>query len=178
MSTSEIILELLKYTVPAALVLAGVTYVLRSGERKAETKAKYGIYQKTFADLVPLRLQAYERAVLFLERISPENLLLRVDGRGKTVRQFHSELIAEIRSEYEHNIAQQLYIKEESWQGLVRAKDQIISLVNTSTKGISADGPGIDLGKKVLNKMVESESAPTHEAIRILKGDIQAMFRF
>lgn len=178
MSTAEVILEVLKFTIPAGLVLAAVLLVVRGNQKKVESELRYGIYKETFSEIVPLRLQAYERAVLFLERISPENLLLRVDGRGKNVRQFHMELIADIRREYEHNIAQQLYIREESWGALSRAKEQVISLINQSAKALPPENAGIELGRKVLNKLVESESAPTHESVRLLKGDIQGMFRF
>lgn len=178
MSTAEIIFEVLKFTLPAGLVLAAVALVIRGNQKKKEAELRYGIYKDTFSEIVPLRLQAYERGVLFLERISPENLMIRVDGRGKTVRQFQAELIADIRREYEHNIAQQLYIKEESWAMLARAKEQTISLINQSVKGLPPDAQGIELGRKVLNKLMESESAPAHDAVRVLKQDIQGMFRF
>ena len=178
MSTSEIIFEVLKFTLPAGLVLAGVSLVIRSNQRKKEAELRYGVYKDTFKEIVPLRLQAYERAVLFLERIAPENLMLRVDGRGKPARAFQAELVADIRREYEHNIAQQLYIREESWELLARAKEQTISLINRSAQGLAPDAQGIELGRKVLNKLMESELAPTRDAVRVLKQDIQAMFRF
>lgn len=178
MTTTEVILELLKYIVPAGLVLTAVLLVMRENQKKLETEKRYGIYQKTFADMVPLRLQAYERAILFLERIAPENLLIRVDARGKENRLFHQQLITEIRAEFEHNLAQQLYIKNDSWKTLVVAKEQLISLINTSNRSLPPNAPGVDLGRTILNKLVDAEIQPTQQAIRVLKEDIQGMFRF
>ncbi len=178
MSTSEIILEILKYTVPAGLVLTAVMMVMKEQQKKAETQERYQVVQQTYKEVMPLRLQAYERAILFLERISLDNLVLRVDGRQKTVRQFQSELLTEIRAEYDHNVAQQLYISESGWDSLVRAKDRTVTMINQAARELSPEVAGTELGKKVLNKMVEMESAPAGDAIRLLKRDIHRMFSF
>lgn len=178
MTTTQLILEILKYTLPAGMVLAAVAVILRENRTKQETKERYQILQKTFAEMVPLRLQAYERAILFLERISPEHLIIRCDGNGKSARVFHLQMTMEIRAEYEHNIAQQLYIKQDSWMELARAKEQVLSLINQTAAKLGPDAPGIELGKKILQEMTARELAPTHGAIRALKGDVQQMFRF
>lgn len=178
MSTSEVIVEILKYAVPAIIVLVGMILVMRESQKKMETEQRYGLYQKTLAEIIPLRLQAHERVILLLERISPENLLIRVDARGKDCGYFQRELIAEIRREYEHNIAQQLYIKSDTWKGVVVAKEQVIALINASAKEVDPKAAGVALGKNVLNKMVRTEEVmPTHRAVRALKEDIQGMFK-
>ncbi len=177
MTFINVFLELMKYIVPAGFVLAGVFLVMRENQKRLLTEQRYGIYQKTLADLVPLRLQAYERAVLFLERISPENLLIRVDARGKESGYYHQELISEIRAEFEHNFTQQLYIKNESWKTLVSAKEQVISLINQAGQTLSPKAQGIDLGRAILNKLAKVEIQPTHQAIRVIKEDVQGMFR-
>ncbi|MEM0996518.1 MAG: hypothetical protein AAGN35_05545 [Bacteroidota bacterium] len=178
MSTTDLILEILKYVVPAGFVLGGVGMVMRENRLKAETKEKYGILQQTFAEMMPLRLQAYERAILFLERISPDSIIIRVDGSNKTVQLFQRQLIAEIRAEYEHNIAQQLYIKNDSWEELVRAKEQTLALINATARTLPPDAKGMELGKRVLQEMSRQENSPTRSAIRALKSDVQQTFRF
>jgi hypothetical protein len=178
MATSDLILEVLKYVVPAGFVLGAVGMVMRENRLRAETKERYGILQKTFAELVPLRLQAYERAILFLERISPESLVIRADGSGKTAREFQRQMVVEVREEYEHNIAQQLYIKTESWGELVRAKEQILSLINGTASKMPPNASGVDLARRILQEMTRQESAPARTAIGTLKADIQQMFRF
>ncbi len=100
MKTSEIFLELLKYIVPAGLVLAAVAVLLREQRIKEETRMRYKVFQGALGKIVPLRLQAYERVLLFLERISLENMVLRVDGRGKSVKSLQMEMTSEVRAEF------------------------------------------------------------------------------
>lgn len=178
MSTSELILEVLKYTVPAGFVLGAVGLVMREQRQRAESKDRYGILQKTFAEMVPLRLQAYERAIIFLERIRPESLVIRADGSGKTAKEFHRQMIMEVREEYEHNIAQQLYIKGDSWVELVRAKEHVLSLINSTAGRTPPKSSGVDLARNILQEMTRQETAPIYTAIQTLKTDIQQMFRF
>lgn len=178
MSTSEIVLEVLKYVAPAGLVLGAVALVLREQRSRKEAADRHRIYQKTFAHLVPLRLQAYERLIIYIERIGLENLLTRVDPQGKNARVFQMQLTAEVREEYTHNIAQQLYIKSDTWSEVATAKERVIALVNQVAKTLPPDAPAIELARRLLNEMVKSESSPTLAAHTALKQDVQAMFRF
>lgn len=177
MTTAEILLEMLKYILPAALVLGAVALVMREQGRKHDTSERYALLKATRAQTLPLRLQAYERAILLLERISPENLIIRCDGNGKSSRQFQTQLLMEVRAEYEHNVSQQTYIRHESWMQLVSAKEKILSMINAAGKALPPDASGIDLGKTVLAQMMKSDKLPAHEAIRILKQDVQQMFK-
>ncbi len=178
METTEVILELLKYIVPAGMVMGAVALVLRENRQKIEIKAKYAVFKGSIDKIIPMRLQAYERAILFMERISPENLLLRIDGRDKPVAIFHKQLTMEIRAEFEHNVTQQLYIDAESWAAVVRAKEQTIALINQIARSLPQDAVGTELGKRVLNELVRLESAPAREGIVLLKRDVSRMFKF
>lgn len=178
MSTGEILLEILKYVGPAGLVLGAVAFVLREQNNRKEAADRYRIYQKTFAHIVPLRLQAYERLVIYMERITPENLVTRVETGGKTARIFQMQLIAEVREEYAHNIAQQLYIKKDTWNEIFRSKEQVVALVNHSAKTLPPDAPALELARRILGEMVKAETGPTYAALNALKDDVQGMFRF
>lgn len=178
MKTSDIILELLKYIVPAGLVLATVAVMLRENRQRDEIKQRYKVFQGALSQIVPLRLQAYERALLFLERITLENIILRVEARNKSARAFQMEMTSEIRAEFEHNLAQQLYIDSDSWDAVVRAKEQTIGFINQVAKGMAKDATGSDLGKLLLQEMIRTETVPAREAILQLKRDVQKMFRF
>ncbi len=178
MSTAEVLLEVLKYVAPAGLVLGAVALVMREQRSRKESADRHRIYQKTFAHLVPLRLQAYERLIIYIERIGLESLLTRVDPQGKNVRIFQQQLTAEVREEYSHNIAQQLYIKSETWEEVATAKERVIALINQVAKSLPPDAPAIELARRMLNEMVKSETTPTLAAHNALKQDVQAMFRF
>ncbi len=102
--------------------------------------------------ITPLRLQAYERAILFLERISPENLIMRVNKSGFTCQQLQSELMQTIRSEFEHNLSQQIYISHGAWEMLKIARGRTIQLINSLAEKIPKDSPSINLSKAIWNR--------------------------
>jgi hypothetical protein len=178
MKAMDVILELLKYVVPAGMVLATVAVILRDHRIKAETKQRYTVFQGALSQIIPLRLQAHERALLYLERISLEHLILRLDARNKSARAFQVEMISEVRAEFDHNLAQQLYIDNDSWDAVVRAKDWTIGFINHTAGTMAKDAAAPDLGKSLLKEMLRTEAVPTREAISILKRDVQKMFRF
>ena len=130
---SETLLEILKFTVPALTVFI-ITYLVL----KAFLNKEYKIRQIEFKfanqkDALPIRLQAYERLTLFLERIELNNLLHRVRVDGMTVRDFQVALLSNIRSEYQHNVTQQIYVTPELWGTIKGIKEEIISIINQFT---------------------------------------------
>ncbi len=84
---------------------------------------------------LPLRLQAYERLILYLERISPDSLVMRMSRSNLSVAQFQNELVTSVRTEFEHNLAQQTYISSQSWEKVKSARNSIIKLISESAVG-------------------------------------------
>ena len=109
----EILLEILKYTIPALIVFLTVFIMLRTWSRNEDRKRKSEFNMHLADDILPVRLQAYERSILLLERISPDSLVMRLSRPDYTARQFQQEMLSQITSEFEHNIAQQTYISTE-----------------------------------------------------------------
>lgn len=102
--------------------------------------------------VLPNRLQAYERIALFLERISPESLILREQNINLNCLLFHSILLKSIRSEYEHNVAMQIYLTPKTWYLVVTAKDEIIKLINTTAREVNPELPSMEMGKAILER--------------------------
>lgn len=171
------ILEVVKYILPAVLVLAGVSIILNQVGKRSDRMEMYQMRQESLAKMIPLRLNAYERAVLFLERIRPENLLIRCNGSGKSAKAFQTQLMLELRAEYEHNLSQQIYITNSSWMDLVNAKDQLQALINQAAGTMEMNSTGIDLGKAILIKYSEAEEDPVQKAIISLKADLTRVFK-
>ncbi|MFI5452093.1 hypothetical protein ACHMWN_08025 [Pedobacter sp. UC225_61] len=128
------------------------------------------------AALLPLRLQAHERLIVFIERINPANLLVRLHQSGIELSALQSIILNEIKAEYQHNIAQQLYIDSTSWSVVRKLKDDTIAMVNNVVQGLPENSTGVDLSKKVLQHMSTIEENPYELTINILKKDIQALF--
>src|SRR6187402_2039783 len=108
----DLIPDLLKLLVPAGLVLYGMYVTVKLMlEREAE-KQRVELKNRYASDVTPLRLQAYERMALFLERITPANLLLRLNGETSVALDLQQLLLREIREEYNHNVSQQIYMSQ------------------------------------------------------------------
>lgn len=178
MEIVEIVAEVLKYVAPATLLLIAIKYMSEAQAEKEEAKQQVLIRSEMLKQHLPLKLGAYERAVLFLERITPSSLLPRhTNGEGRSAEQFHAELIQDIRIEFEHNLAQQIYISHHAWAALVQAKEEIINLINQAKKELNEQANGLDLSKKIITKISVSKSIPTHKATFVLKSDIHELFK-
>ena len=104
----DALIEFIKILVPASVVLYGAYLLVRMQIQKEIDLKKLEVRGRSIETILPNRLQAYERMALFLERISPQNLLVRLNASGMTSKEFHQLLLGEIRNEYNHNVAQQV----------------------------------------------------------------------
>lgn len=172
----EIIIELIKVIVPSALVLYGMYMTVQLFLQKQFEQKQAEIKRKNSEIITPLRLQAYERMTLFLERITPNNLLLRLGNNGVNALDFQQLILREIREEFNHNLAQQVYMSHEAWEKVKIAMNEVQSLVNTSAAEVSADAPALDLSKKIFEKVITEQKQPTTEALKFLKEEVQALF--
>ncbi len=172
----EVLLELLKIVVPAALVLYAVYLIVKSFLDKELQKQVVAGRDKNTEIILPIRLQAYERMVLYLERITPNNLLRRVNAGDLDARELQHVLVHEIREEYNHNLAQQMYMSDKSWEGVKQAMEEVISLINQSAEGIAAETRGIELKRRILQRVVEEDINPTGPAIKQVKDEIRHIF--
>ncbi|TCC94538.1 hypothetical protein EZ428_07140 [Pedobacter frigiditerrae] len=128
------------------------------------------------SSLFPLRLQAYERLIIFTERINPANLLVRLHQQGIGVKELQAIILNDIKSEYQHNITQQLYVDSISWNVVRKLKDDTIAMVNNVVQGLPETATGIDISKKVLQHMSGIEENPYDLTIDHLKKDIHKLF--
>lgn len=168
--------EILKITIPALLVfLAGYLAIERLLREEANRrKTELNVNSKKIT--TPIRLQAYERIVLFLERISPDSLLVRVNQPGMTAQMLQSALLSNIRSEWEHNLSQQIYISPKAWGIIKNAKDNVVKLINTSSDKVEGKQPAFVLSKSILDGLVELDNHPTARAIDFLKKEVNEFF--
>lgn len=128
------------------------------------------------ASLLPLRLQAHERLIIFVERINPANLLVRLHEQGIGVKELQNLILNDIKSEFQHNIAQQLYVNSSSWNVIRKLKDDTIAMVNNAVQGLPEPSTGVDLSKKILQHMATIAENPYDLTIDHLKKDIQGLF--
>lgn len=126
--------------------------------------------------LLTLRLQAHERMIVFIDRLNPSNLFLRLYEQGITARELHAHILNEIRSEYQHNVSQQLYLNAANWNVISKLKEDTIAMINTAIGGLPAGASGAELGKKVLEHMAGITENPYDLTIELIKQDIHQLF--
>ena len=170
------IVELLKIILPSVFVFLAGYLAIERLLREETKRRKAELNQSNQKITIPIRLQAYERMVLFLERISPESLLVRVNQPNISVKKFQTQLLQNIRAEWEHNLSQQLYVSNKSWELVKNAKANVIKLISTCSDKLPPDAPGIMLSQKVLETVVELENHPTSFAIDFLKKEVNDIF--
>ncbi len=123
--------------------------------------------------VLTLRLQACERLVLFLERITPHNLILRVHGPDMTAAQLQASLIRTVREEFEYNLSQQLYIKSQTWELIRSAKEETIRQINMAGSNLKEGGSSRDLAGALLQLSLSQEISPVTTAIEAVKQEIR-----
>lgn len=139
-----------------------------------EKRRRFLTVKESQAKTLPTRMQAYERMTLFLERIKPENLVVRVKPGEMDKSGYENVLIASIEQEFEHNIAQQIYISEEAWNVVRSAKNSTIRLmrqVSMAEKSNTADG----LRAAILNEVMEKR-APSATALSYIREEVSNLF--
>jgi len=171
----EAITDILKITIPALLVMLTAWLVLRNMLKNDQDKRKQELIFQNSRTVTPIRLQAYERIVLFLERISLESLIVRVSSTDMSANQLHSAMLNAIRSEFEHNLSQQIYMSPQAWEVVRNARSNMIKIINSEVEKMPANSSGMALGKQLLERIMELEKEPTRAAIDYLKGEISRM---
>ena len=168
------LLEIATYTLPA-IITGGVAFgLLHKFFKNEENKRKFELLRENQRLGLPIRLQAYERIVLFLERINPISLMMRVEPNSLDAQNYATLLIHTIQTEYEHNIAQQIYFTHESWEIILKAKNSII----TQIRRFSIEGEvksGEELRTKLLQELTQTESASA-VAISFIKEELKRVF--
>ncbi len=172
----ETLFEVLKYTLPSLIVFGTSYLIIRSFLETDQKKRKMELRMANLKTITPIKLQAYERLTLFLERISPESIIMRIMDHKMTSGQLQSALLKVIRTEYEHNLSQQIYISAQAWAVIKTSKEQTVKLINSSMDKIDRDSPAMNLSKIILENTVTLNANPTQPAIDFLKGEIRQVF--
>ena len=174
MTIESKLLEIAAYTLPA-LITGGVAFVMmQKFYNSEESKRKFELLRENQKQALPIRLQAYERVVLLLERINPTQLLLRVAPISKSKEDYATLLTHNIQTEYEHNLTQQIYLTAETWDIILKAKNSTVQMIRKNA--IREDIVDADkLREAIMLQLTEVES-PSNIAISFLKEELKRVF--
>lgn len=178
MDSTTYFYDLLKIILPALIVAGAIYFLFKEFLEKEQQRRLIELRLESSKTTLPLRLQAYERIVLFLERISPNNILVRLNSAGISAPEFHRQLQQEIRAEYEHNLSQQLYLSADAWTMVREAKENVLTMVNRAFHGIQnpAQARGTELAKRILEGLMMDGAEPTAQALAVVKNEAAGLF--
>ena len=130
--------------------------------------------RETLKVVTPIRLQAYERMALFLERISPESLVMRCYQPGMDLKLLQGVMTKNIRDEWEHNLSQQVYLDPATWARIREAKDEMVNLVNSSAVTLTDTNDPTRLAASIFASA--AKHLPTDKALEELHKEINELF--
>jgi len=166
----DTLFNLLMYSVPT-IITGGIAYLFfRDHMQNEDRRRRYLLHRDAQKEALPMRLQAYERLSLFLERITPSKLLIRVSPTSNNKEEYERLLIMSIEQEFDHNLSQQIYMSDQCWNIIIAAKNTTIQLIRKaglSEKVTSAD----KLREVILTEMMEHES-PSNAALAYIKKEV------
>ncbi|MEH1006528.1 MULTISPECIES: hypothetical protein [unclassified Winogradskyella] len=168
------IIELL-FSIAPAVIVGTIAYYFFKQHIENENRMRRFLLQKDLQkESFPLRLQAYERMTLFLERTSPSKLLTRVLPTSSNKEDYESLLIATIEQEFEHNLSQQIYVSDQCWSITQAAKNATIQLIRKATIQEQTDTAN-KLREVILTDLMD-KPAPSNAALAFIKEEVSEMW--
>lgn len=173
METTKLI-ELLSYTLPAIITGVVAYYFFNLHTKNEEGRRRYLLNKDTQKDALPLRLQAFGRMTLFLERINPGKLLIRLSPNSEDKNDYENLLISSIEQEFEHNLTQQIYMSDECWTVIVTAKNATIQMIRRTNMSDRVDTAN-KLREVIMNDLMDKQS-PSAVALSYIKNEVKYLF--
>jgi hypothetical protein len=172
----DALLEIIKISLPALIVAVTVYFTVKNLYEKELKKQVLDLKYNSKQVINPIRLQAYERLALLLERMKPDSLLLRSSGNNLSAGQYRTILLTTIRSEFEHNLSQQVYVSGALWEATKKAKEEICKAINLATGKVGINASGTDLATAILDIYMKNNPLPSDLALELLRMEIKELY--
>lgn len=170
------ILDILKIILPALLVLLTAYVLIDKLLRNEEKRRNFELMKLNSSTITPIRLRAYERLILVLERTTPSTLIVSAIKPEMTNIELQSQLLATIRQEFSHNASQQIYVSNEVWNYVRGAQESLLRLVNTCASKCNPINKATELAEIIIQVYDSSDQTPTELAIDKLKNEVRNYF--
>lgn len=164
------LIELASYTFPAIITGLVAYYFFNAYFKDQQNTRRWLLQKDNRKDTLPLRLQAYERMTLLMERINPSQLLVRITPFSDDKNEYANYVIAQVEQEFEHNLAQQIYISDECWSIITAAKNATIQIIRLAVKNEKVADAN-QLREVVLSDLLEKQS-PSSAALAFIKNEV------
>ncbi|MEX1000961.1 MAG: hypothetical protein WDZ35_02490 [Crocinitomicaceae bacterium] len=183
MSKADIFIQFGIYVIPSILFFVAVYLFMNKWFEIQKDKVKVASSQrhqilsdKPIEDLrkhfIPMQVEAYQRLVLFLERIAPNNMVMRLNNPGLPAGAFQAKLLETVRQEYEHNLAQQIFVSRDAWEITKNSKEEVLKIINMASSKLEPTAMANELSKNIFEITAQLERQPTDRAIDLLKEEL------
>jgi hypothetical protein len=166
-------LDFIKIVMPAVVVFITAYLMIDKLLKNEERRRNFELQRNNLSTITPVRLRAYERLMLVLERTTPSNMMLSLVKPNMTNGLLHSQLLSNIRQEFSHNLSQQIYVSNEVWNTIKVAQESLLRLVNTCAADCNPNGPAAELAELVIKVYHTSNNTPTEQATEMLKEEVR-----
>ncbi|QVY66475.1 hypothetical protein [Polaribacter sp. Q13] len=167
----ERLIESVAYILPAAVTGLMAYYIFNRLIIKQNSDDKVALLSQRKKEALPIKLQAYERMLLFCERINPVKMLVRIKPITEDTQDYLQLLIANIDQEFEHNLVQQMYITDDTWTAVVATKNTIINKLRQVAETAKTAN---ELREKVIVDYSKT-LPPTDTAISFIKNEVKKL---
>lgn len=168
----ELVFLLVALIVIGLIAYLAISYYLKT--EKEKLIVKIGLSNKEI--ITPVRLQAYERIVLLLERMEPSQIILRNITIGQSASMLHQTLVNTIREEFDHNLSQQLYISSEAWIKIKSAREAALTSINEAAASLKSEAPASELAELLFTSEVKEASSSIQKALEFVKAEARLLF--
>ena len=165
------IMELLSYSIPSVVTGVVAYYFFLAHTKNEERKLRLSLLKENQKQSLPIKLQAYERMALFLERINPSKLVLRITSVNNDINAYSQSLINTIEQEFEHNLAQQIYISDQCWSVILSAKNATLYMIKKTAEEETVTNAQ-EL-REAMIKRILSDTAPSSSALTFIKDEVR-----
>lgn len=171
----EMFWQIIVSILPAVVVFFTTALFLKKQSEKEVRSLQIELKKERQAFFLPNRMESYQRLILLLERIHPNSLVMRLHKPGMPARVFQSELLDAIRQEFDHNVAQQLFVSPSAWTMIKNAKDETIKIINIAGNQMNDTSLSTDLAGKIFEIVAEVGQLPGEIAEEFVKKEFQEM---
>lgn len=168
-------MEILKYILPSLIVLLATWLVLYQMLKREREQREWLLRKESNKELLPIRLRGYERLALLLERTTPEHLLRDMDINGLTVQQLQILLLKTIRMEFNHNLSQQIYVSDATWEAILLVEEEMISFVAAGAQQFAPDSPALPYAQQLITVYNTNGQTPNQSAQARLREEVRQL---
>ena len=165
------LLESIAYILPAVVTGLVAYYMFNGFIKQQDSEKKLELLSERKKDTLPIKLQAYERMLLFCERINPVKMLVRIKPLSENTHDYLQLLIANVEQEFEHNFVQQIYVSDDSWTAILATKNAIINKIKQVSETSNSAN---DLRENVIICYAKT-LPPTDTAISFIKNEVKKL---